>query len=532
MSEIILLNDVNGQLGFGRYAGPYRLATDLRIAGFQVQVVEFFGDFEPNELKQLVDAHVDSKTLFVGFAATLWTKHQSLEDSKKLWLDSPSAGIVPLFGVQTDLFPHSDDVTAEFIENIKTKNSNTKIVVGGYKALGKKFDGVDFWVLGQGENSVLAIANHLKFGHDLKYINTDYGKVLTDKIYPYDDFACSKIIWHPDDHLFNGEHLPIETARGCIFKCSFCAFNLNGKRFGDYTKAASTLREEFIYNYENFGTTHYMVCDDTMNDSLTKVQQLHSVITSLPFKITLSGYIRIDVLASQPEMETLMHEMGVVSVNCGIETFHREAGRHIGKGADPNLIKDTLYRLKELWKDDVYVSGNFIIGLPYETVESVRETFEWLYKDDCPLTTVGVNRLIPRTYYPTIQANSMSDDEMIKYGFIKVPLPEEGWQYANASKLTLDPMKYKIEMHPKHKYDWKSPWMNRDTVIDLVNEFHNNKKCRQKFGLTAYHAYNRMLNIGYKHENLKTMFLNDNSVVEESINRRDSMKKQFLKKIL
>jgi hypothetical protein len=532
MSEIILLNDVNGQLGFGRYAGPYRLATELRVAGFQVQVIEFFADLDLIELKKLVDAHVDSKTLFVGFSTTLWTKHQTKKDSEKLWLDTPSSGIVPLLSVQTEMFPHDDDVTAEFIENIKIKNNNTKIVVGGAKALGKKFGGVDYWVLGQGEESILAIARHLKFGNGLKCIDTDYGKVLTDKIHPYNNFSCSKIQWHADDHLFTGEHLPIETARGCIFKCSFCAYNLNGKKFGDYNKAASTLREEFIYNYENFGTTHYMICDDTMNDSLDKVKQLHSVIVSLPFKITMSGYIRLDVLASQPEMEDLFLEMGVVSVNCGIETFHREAGRHIGKGADPNMLKEKLYQLKEKWKDNIYVSVNFVVGLPYETVESVRETFEWLYRDDCPVSTVGMNRLIPRVYFPTIQSNNMSNAEMINYGFVKVPAPNEGWQYSTASKLTLDPMKYGIEMNPNNKYDWKSPWMNRDIVIELINEFHADSRGRQKFGLTAYHSYNRMLNIGYKHEDLTSLFLDDKKVIKEGITRRYNLKQQYLKKIL
>ena len=529
MAEIVLLNDVNGQLGFSRYAGPYCIASRLRSEGYNVQVIEFFGDFEEPELKQLVDAQVDSSTLFVGFAATLWSKHLSAADSLKIWRDSPSAGINALFGSYTDLFPHTDDKMTMFIDYIKTKNKKTKIVVGGYKALGKKFNSVDFWVLGQGEESAVAIANYLKFDNDLKFIDTENGKILTDKIYPFNHFSSSKIIWTAEDHIFHGEHLPIETARGCIFKCSFCAFNLNGKKFGDYNKAAQTLKDELLYNYYNFGTTEYMICDDTINDSMEKVIQLHSVFTSLPFRVTLSGYVRLDVIAANKEMATLLQEMGMVVINCGIETFHREAGRHLGKGADPELLKDTLYSLKDSWKDDVYISGNFIVGLPLEPIESIRKTFDWLYRDDCPLSAVGVNRLIPRNYYPSISPSNISDEDMIKYGFTKMP---EGWQYMNTNKIETDPTKYKIIMNPTDKYDWTSPLINKKQVVELINEFHSDPRCKQKFAFTAYHGYNRMRNLGYSHQEVGSMYMTDPNIVVDGINKRAALKKEYLAKVL
>jgi len=34
MAEIVIFNDCNGPLGFSRYAGPYRIATELRLNGF------------------------------------------------------------------------------------------------------------------------------------------------------------------------------------------------------------------------------------------------------------------------------------------------------------------------------------------------------------------------------------------------------------------------------------------------------------------------------------------------------------------
>ena len=36
--------------GFGRYAGTYRVATELREAGYTVQVVEFFTQWREDQI--------------------------------------------------------------------------------------------------------------------------------------------------------------------------------------------------------------------------------------------------------------------------------------------------------------------------------------------------------------------------------------------------------------------------------------------------------------------------------------------------
>jgi hypothetical protein len=47
--------------------------------------------------------------------------------------------------------------------------------------------------------------------------------------------------------------------------------------------------------------------------------------------------------------------------------------------------KDTLYKAKEVWGDRVWMEGGFMIGLPYETQASWRQTVDWLKQTDCPL---------------------------------------------------------------------------------------------------------------------------------------------------
>jgi hypothetical protein len=72
----------------------------------------------------------------------------------------------------------------------------------------------------------------------------------------------------------------MEIARGCIFSCAYCHFDLIGKRIGDWTKNPETIKEEMIRNYELYGTTHYMFSDELINESLPK----------LDFRIAVSAW--------------------------------------------------------------------------------------------------------------------------------------------------------------------------------------------------------------------------------------------------
>ena len=57
MAGIVLFTEVcHG--GFGRYAGTYRIATELRDAGYDVQVIEFFTQWTSQELTKIIDKFV------------------------------------------------------------------------------------------------------------------------------------------------------------------------------------------------------------------------------------------------------------------------------------------------------------------------------------------------------------------------------------------------------------------------------------------------------------------------------------------
>ena len=56
--------------GYGKNAGAYRIATELRNAGYTCQVVDFFCHYSADELEKIIDKFVTQDTLWVGFSTT------------------------------------------------------------------------------------------------------------------------------------------------------------------------------------------------------------------------------------------------------------------------------------------------------------------------------------------------------------------------------------------------------------------------------------------------------------------------------
>lgn len=527
MAEVLIFTDINGLVGFGRYAGPYRIATELRSKGFTVQVIEFFASLNEKEFKSIIDNYVDKDTLLIGLSSTFFNKGASYE--KLIEFATEKNSLMQFNNSNyTHLFPQDYDFQNMFFDYIRTKNDKVKIVVGGHKAQNADvdpiFNNIDYWIMGQGESSIVALANHLKHGDFLSVAyTTNNSKILTDKMYPFDKFSDCKIRWEDNDHLFEGENVPIEIARGCIFKCSFCAFNLNGKKFGDYNKTRETLTDELIYNYENYGITNYMVSDDTLNDSKQKVNYLHKTITSLPFKVNLSAYCRLDIIGGNFETAALLKEMGLKSVNFGIETFHKKAAQFVGKGSNADKQKQILYDLKELWGDDVFMSAGFIIGLPFEPISSVRDTFDWLYSDDNVLSGVGLYR-----YY-------MEDPKKIeiKETNYDVGLTELGDKlvWKTPSKIRMDPKKYNYETAGTVS-QWKHDEMDWMQAEELVNEFYKHPLGRQKLSMTYFQDFNRIKNLGFQDNEVSKMYYDNSKDLVKCIERKETMRSQYMEKVI
>ena len=489
MYDGIIFTDVNETLGYAKYAGAYRIASALRNLNANIKVIDFFVRLSEEDIHLLIKKFVSKKTKFVGIASTL------LQSSKNLHgFDSKTFGRIK--------------------ETIQEQNLSCNLIIGGSRiGLNTNLNGVDFYFIGKADISIIEYYkyangndNSLKVtvNDDRKYINTIDHNVSSDF------FKTTNILYNADDLIFPNEALPLEISRGCIFKCSFCQYDLIGKKKWEYLKDSNILRDEFIRNYEMFGTTTYLFSDDIINESIEKVTHLHKIITSLPFEIKWNSFARLDMFWAYPEMREMIQEMGAAALYFGIETLDEKAGKSVGKGLGKDRIFKTLDFLKEKYDNDIIIGSNFILGLPHETEKSLYDTFNWLSSDDCPINAFSFIPLNLRT---------------AKDGR---PLNE----------IALNPSKfgYKYNEIKNNMIIWENEHLSWDRAFEIHNEFYSNENFYQK-NLSGSSWIGRITNLDIPLEEVKSLifkkktFDESKAISDDWKNRTDLKFSNYKKKL-
>jgi hypothetical protein len=460
--QIILLTDICNALGYGKYAGTYKIATELRMAGFTCQTIDNYTWLGIDKLKVLFRKFITAETIMLGVSCTLNEK-RTPEHAIQFW------GI-------------TDSEFTELVNYAKSINPNIKVCIGGSRVSATTdFPDVDYVIYGKAENAIIQLMKHLQYGEDIKLSKNEYSAVIRgdDYFYTQEQFITSKIQYEHNDIILPNEALSVEVARGCIFQCSFCFFDLIGKKPGDWTKTGDTLYDEFMRNYEMFGTTDYLFSDELINESIEKMEMLCEVSKRLPFKLRYSAYGRLDMIWRYPEMRELFLESGAQGVIFGIETLSKKAGKNIGKGLGPNKVKDTLEFLKETWRDKIVMSSGFIIGLPGETEEDIIETVDYLSSGNCPLDVYTFTPLGLRddsagrptnkmTANPSKYGITIFDEKKISNGHDNDTV--SNWSNGDLSAAEVMALYNKIVDLPNIRNRFKHTWTGRIAALGYTNQ--------------------------------------------------------------
>jgi hypothetical protein len=468
--QVILFTDVADTIGYGKYAGTYKIATEVRRCGYTCQVIDLFSFYSLEQLSKIIKKFVTKDTLLVGFSCTLMEKR---------------------IGNRVLNFGRPDQEFIDIVKEIKSINQKTKICLGGARmTIHSYWEGVDYVIINKGDSAILALLDHIENQSNIKIHSQHRLKVIdgNDYFYTQEQFANSFIEYVSEDIIFDKEALPIEVARGCIFKCAFCHFDLIGKKIGDWQKSKNVLYDEICKNNSKFGTEYFMFTDELINESLPKVKLLHEVITSLPFNLRFTSYARLDLIWRFPEMRELLLESGAGSLAFGIETMNEVAGKKIGKALGKQKIIETLNYCNEAWKGKIITSSNFIVGLPGETKESILDTVDYLISDECPLDVFGFLPLYIRT-------------------------DEDG---RSASKIDKDPNKFGYVINENNQ--WVGEKMTFNEALGLIHTIYANPKVKERTKFSAATWIGRIINLGYTVEEIFTL-INDKALPRYELNK-------------
>jgi hypothetical protein len=399
--NVILLSDLSDSMSLQKTQGIYRVAFALRQIGVEVVVIEHLSTFSVAELLTLLENFVSSSTLFVG------VNNFYYKDLDKINFKNGSMSHWEMLPGDGSIIPHGKKYNTIFKETIKRKNPNVKLVLGGPNAVDHEHNKIfDYVVKGYADSSVTNLALHLQNSSVQlqKALRSIWGFTIIDDVKAENfDFVNCDFKYHDNDIILHNETLTIEISRGCVFKCKFCSFPLNGKKKLDYIRSFDLIREELIDNWKRFGATRYIMMDDTLNDSVEKCEFLYELNKSLPFQLEYWAYIRLDLLAAHPRTIELLADSGLRHTFYGIETLNEKASKFIGKGGSREKLINTIKEIKLKYNNRIRQHGSFIFGLPHEDIDSIKETINWMNSKNNHLDTWAAwpLRLRRQCYFPS-----------------------------------------------------------------------------------------------------------------------------------
>lgn len=338
MANLILWTSMHREYATVRTVAAYQLASWLRKHGYTVKVIDFCHMMTTEELVTITEKYIGPETIAIGVSSTFW---QDFEAVLNRFLE-------PTWVLNAR-------------KEIESRHKLYWLLGGGAATRGRKNN---TWITfpGYAEDSLL------------QWMDNNSSKFRKRDLF---DIQTSKNGFVEDDFIRPFEVLPMELGRGCQFKCSFCSFPLIGKKKGTYIRDLELIKAELLENYEKWGLTRYYFVDDTVNESEEKVYAMAELAQSLPFRLEWVGYNRLDLIWSRPGTVKALKDSGLRSAFFGVESFHPEAARAVGKGWMGKKSKDFILELKKEWNDEITWKIALIVGLPGENEESIIETHNW-----------------------------------------------------------------------------------------------------------------------------------------------------------
>lgn len=298
---------------------------------------------------------------------------------------------------------HSLTVENDFVlaERIKKVLPNAKIVFGGphptimpEHCLANK--NVDIVAIGEGENTMLDLANHLD---DMKKVNGIFyksnGNVVKNKSREF--IKNLDVLPLPARDLLNPKYFEdgatIMCSRGCPFNCAFCQPTLR-KIFGNARfRTPKNVVDEIEYLIKNYNSKLVLFHDDTFTANKKWAMEVCDEIIkrNLKFKWICKG--RINTI--DKELLQKLMDAGCTDIEFGVESGSEQIRNKIlNKNISNGQIIDVF---KMCYDEGIKPTAFIMIGSPFETKETLDETMELLKKIKPAHTVVSITTPIPGT---------------------------------------------------------------------------------------------------------------------------------------
>ena len=193
-------------------------------------------------------------------------------------------------------------------------------------------------------------------------------------------------MWHAEyDFEKRTPYASLQTSLGCQFGCNFCMINILNRDDNDEIGVASN------YSKMRFWSTNFIIkeFDKLIKMGVKTIRIVDEMFLLNPKyyiplceqlaernkddSLRIWSYSRIDTV-KRPEILKLVRSAGIKWLALGIESGEKSVRLEVDKGKFEDV--DVRKVIQKVHEADINVMANYIFGLPGDTKETVKKTFD------------------------------------------------------------------------------------------------------------------------------------------------------------
>jgi radical SAM superfamily enzyme YgiQ (UPF0313 family) len=317
---------------------------------------------------------------------------------------NPLLSAVIVYGSQPSASTQNMTIAGKICKALKEKTTS-KVAIGGLHPsalprLTMKEEQVDFLIDGEGAYTLTSLLDVLRLGtrdysripglwyrEDKTILNNPRAPLIADldkvlSIAAWDLLPMQKYKahnWHCFDNI--DKRMPyaaIYTSLGCPYNCVFCCINALFGKPGIRYRSPELVVEEITVLSQKYGIKNIKIVDELFVLDEKHYMKIVNLLLVKKLDLNFWVYARVDTV--KPENLAKMKESGINWIALGIESANPDVRDNVQKRM---RIQDIKSVVKSIQDAGIRVIGNFIFGLPSDTVETMRQTLNLAKELNC-----------------------------------------------------------------------------------------------------------------------------------------------------
>lgn len=217
---------------------------------------------------------------------------------------------------------------------------------------------------------------------------------------------------HPNRSLIGyGHRAYIYTSRGCAYRCVFCSCT---RFWGNVRHASADYIIEELEELAAHGVRVVRFADENFISNVPRLNEIHEKIRQrgLDRRLKFSCWCRANGVTS--EIARMLRSMNVTSVKLGLESGSQRMLDYL-KGQV--TVEQNRQAVRFLKNAGLQVNADFLFGAPDETLDEMKDTYEFIRTTPIDLFDVNIFSPLPGTpVWKLAVERGLVDDRHMDWG--------------------------------------------------------------------------------------------------------------------